>query len=139
LFDGATFGKKNVMKAKGIVVLAAFGVLALLSLVSLPANGSFAGDPFAATSHPAAIQEPAPGQHETPIQSVNGKVVAISKTGLTLEVVADGKSSQLDFIIDESTQTEGDIKPGTMATVDYQTKDSKKYAVHIMPAEAKKP
>jgi hypothetical protein len=85
------------------------------------------------------LQEPNPNQHETPIQSVNGKVVAISKTDLTVEVQADGKSDPIDFVIDENTKADGDIKPGIMATVDYQTKDNKKYATHIMPAEAKKP
>jgi hypothetical protein len=85
------------------------------------------------------VQEPNPNQHETPIQSVNGKVVAISKTDLTVEVQADGKSDPIDFVIDENTKMDGDIKPGIMATVDYQTKDGKKYATHIMPAEAKKP
>lgn len=84
-------------------------------------------------------QEPAPGQHETPSQSVNGKVVTISSTQLTLEVQADGKSDTLEFIIDENTKTDGDIKPGIMATVDYNIKEGKKYASHIMPAEAKKP
>ena len=84
-------------------------------------------------------QEPAPGQHETPIQSVNGKVVDISSTQLKLEVQADGKTDTIEFVIDENTKTDGDIKPGIMATVDYHTKDAKKYAAHIMPAEAKKP
>ena len=84
-------------------------------------------------------QEANPNQHETPIQSVNGKVVAISKTDLTVEVQADGKSDPIDFVLDENTKMDGDIKPGMMATVDYQTKDNKKYATHIMPAEAKKP
>jgi hypothetical protein len=85
------------------------------------------------------VQEANPNQHETPIQSVNGKVVAISKTDLTVEVQADGKSDPIDFVLDENTKMDGDIKPGIMATVDYQTKDNKKYATHIMPAEAKKP
>jgi hypothetical protein len=89
--------------------------------------------------HDVILQEPNPNQHETPIQSVNGKVVAISKTDLTVEVQADGKSDPIDFVIDENTKMDGDIKPGIMATVDYQTKDNKKYATNIMPAEAKKP
>jgi hypothetical protein len=88
---------------------------------------------------PQFDQEPAPGQHETPIQSVSGKVVDISSTQLRLEVQADGKTDTIEFIIDENTKTDGDIKSGIMATVDYNTKEGKKYAAHIMPAEAKKP
>ncbi len=114
-------------------------VCALMNLLLLAGGNSIASTAFARHTHPAIQQEPAPNQHETPIQSVNGKVVTISSTQLTLEVQADGKTDTIDFIIDESTKTDGDIKPGIMATVDYHTKEGKKYAAHIMPAEAKKP
>ena len=43
------------------------------------------------------VQEPAPNQHETPIQSVNGKVVVISSTQLTLTVQADGQVRRYGF------------------------------------------
>jgi hypothetical protein len=97
-------------------------------------------DSVVADGHVTAdLQEPAPNQHETPIQSVNGKVLSISSTQLTLEVKADDKTDTMDFVIDGNTKTDGDIKPGIQATVDYQVRDGKKYAAHIMPAEAKKP
>jgi hypothetical protein len=115
--------------ALGVVIsLVLLTVVITVASTTPPVNGS-----------PEILQEPAPGQHATPSQSVNGKVISISKTDLSLEVQADGKSSSLDFVIDENTKTDGDIKPGIMATVDYQTKEDKKYATHIMPAEAKKP
>jgi hypothetical protein len=126
------------MRARSVVVLAVLVSMGLL-LWTAGAGTSFASSAPGFHLHPVAIQEPAPNQHETPIQSVNGKVAAISKTNLTLEVVADGKTDPVDFIIDQNTKTDGDIKPGIMATVDYHTKDGKKYAAHIMPAEAKKP
>jgi hypothetical protein len=110
-----------------------------IALVLLGAGTTVASTAPVADGRAEALQEPNPNQHETPIQSVNGKVVAISKTDLTVEVQADGKSDPIDFVIDENTKMDGDIKPGIMATVDYQTKDTKKYATHIMPAEAKKP
>lgn len=114
-------------------------ILGSMSLLFFTAGNSVAGPASMRNTLAAIQQEPTPNQHETPIQSVNGKVVAISKTDLTLEVVAEGKSDPIDFVIDENTKTDGDIKPGIMATVDYHVKDNKKYAAHIMPAEAKKP
>jgi hypothetical protein len=110
-----------------------------ISLVLLGVGITVASTVPSVNGRTEILQEPNPNQHETPIQSVNGKVVAISKTDLTVEVQADGKSDPIDFVIDENTKADGDIKPGIMATVDYQTKDNKKYATHIMPAEAKKP
>ncbi len=38
---------------------------------------------------------------------------------------ADGKTDTLEFIIDENTKTDGDIKPGIMVTVDYHTKEAR--------------
>lgn len=126
------------MRLRRIVVGVAVNLAMALAL--LGSGMSDASSASAAVLQPVAtLQEPNPNQHETPIQSVNGKVVAISKTDLTVEVQADGKSDPLDFVIDGNTKMDGDIKPGIMATVDYQTKDNKKFAVHIMPAEAKKP
>jgi hypothetical protein len=113
------------------------GLAIILGLLCI--GVTFASTASALDGRAEIQQEPAPGQHETPIQSVNGKVVDITSTQLTLEVQADGKSDTLAFIIDENTKTDGDIKPGIMATVDYHTKEGKKYAAHIMPAEAKKP
>ena len=110
-----------------------------MNLVLLSAGVSVSSTASAGSRHAGILQQPAPGQHETPSQSMQGKVVAISKTQLTLEVQANGKSDSIDFTIDDHTKTEGDIKPGSIATVDYQTTDGKKYATHIMPAEAKRP
>ena len=117
-----------------------FGALLIVPLAFL-ASQALAGCAVSPVRNYAADfnQEPTPGQHETPIQSVNGKVVDISSSQLRLEVQADGKTDTIDFIIDENTKTDGDIKPGIMATVDYNAKEGKKYASHIMPAEAKKP
>ena len=117
-------------------------VVACLGLMagSLSACNSVHHSALVACGHTIPdLQEPAPNQHETPIQSVNGKVVSISSTQLTLEVKADDKTDSMDFVIDENTKTDGDIKPGIQATVDYQVRDGKKFAAHIMPAEAKKP
>lgn len=132
------------MRPDKIVVFAAkIAALALLigstSVLYSASARSAAARAIARNPVTAIDQEPNPNQHETPIQSVNGKVVNISKTDLTLEVVAEGKSDPIDFVIDENTKTDGDIKPGVMVTVDYHIKDNKKYAAHIMPAEAKKP
>ena len=116
------------------------GVLLIVPLAFL-ATQALAGCGVSRVRNYAADfgQEPAPGQHETPIQSVNGKVVDISSSELRLEVQADNKTDTIEFVIDENTKTDGDIKPGIMATVDYTTKEGKKYASHIMPAEVKKP
>jgi len=117
-----------------------FGAL-LIVLLAFLASQALAGCAVSRVRNYAAdfAHEPAPGQHETPIQSVNGKVVDISSSQLRLEVQADGKTDTIEFVIDENTKTDGDIKPGILATVDYHTKEGKKYAAHIMPAEAKKP
>ena len=114
-------------------------VVCLAMNLVLLGGGSVSSTASAGNRHAGIVQQPAPGQHETPSQSMQGKVVAISKTELTLEVQANSESDSIDFVIDEHTKTEGDIKPGSMATVDYQTTDGKKYATHIMPAEAKHP
>jgi hypothetical protein len=106
---------------------------------SVAACGSMHSSVVACGHMTTDLQEPAPNQHETPIQSVNGKVVTISSTQLTLEVKADDKTDTMDFVIDGNTKTDGDIKPGIQATVDYQVRDGKKFAAHIMLAEAKKP
>jgi len=113
----------------------------LIVLLAFLATQALAGCAVSRVRNYAAdfAQEPAPGQHETPIQSVNGKVVEISSSQLRLEVQADNKTDTIEFVIDENTKTDGDIKPGIMATVDYTTREGKKYASHIMPAEVKKP
>jgi hypothetical protein len=110
-----------------------------LAIASLSACGSVRSSSLKSGADATSLQEPAPNQHVTPIASVNGKVTAISSSQLTLEVKSDDKTDQMEFVIDENTKTDGDIRPGIMATVDYQTRDGKKYAAHIMPAEAKKP
>ena len=106
------------MRPDRVVVFAArIAVFALIlgssSFFFLAAAKPAAGAAITRIPVRAIDQEPNPNQHEIPIRPVNGKVVNISKTDLTLEVVAEGKSDPIDFIIDENTKTDGDIKPGS--------------------------
>lgn len=75
------------------------------------------------TPHPTQ-----PAQQATQAKSVTGKISAIGNQGhsFTLEVTESdhGDAKTMDFVLDNNTQVEGQVRVGTPVTVVYQIAES---------------
>ncbi|MFZ0637987.1 MAG: hypothetical protein WA755_08810 [Candidatus Acidiferrales bacterium] len=114
---------------------------AYLALVLAFALAPAASASYAALCQPisdvASLQQEQ--QHETPTNSVTGKVVKISQSQLTLEPQGDTASAPIDFDVDSNTKIDGKVQPGDTVSVDYRTDGDKKIATHVMPAKPANP
>lgn len=60
-------------------------------------------------------------QEQQATKSVNGKVTGITNQGHSFTVESEGGNKQtMEFVVDKNTQVQGQVKVGTLVTVDYQ-------------------
>ena len=73
----------------------------------------------------AAAQTPPQGQTHAAPQTVTGKVTTIGDQGKSFAVEVDngGAKQTMQFVVDKNTQVAGQVKAGTVVTVDYQPMD----------------
>jgi hypothetical protein len=74
----------------------------------------------------AAAQTPSQGQTHAAPKTVTGKVTTIGDQGKSFAVEVDngGAKQTMQFVVDKNTQVAGQVKAGTVVTVDYQPMDS---------------
>ena len=64
-------------------------------------------------------------QSEPATKSVAGKVTSIGSSGTSFAVEVEGSSKQtMQFVVNGSTQVQGQVKVGTIVAVDYQPADN---------------
>jgi hypothetical protein len=64
-------------------------------------------------------------QEQQSTKSVNGKVTGITNQGHSFTVESEGANKQtMEFVVDKNTQVQGQVKVGTLVTVDYQPMQS---------------
>jgi hypothetical protein len=73
----------------------------------------------------AAAQTPSQGQTHAAPKTVTGKVTTIGDQGKSFAVEVDngGAKQTMQFVVDKNTQVAGQVKAGTVVTVDYQPMD----------------
>jgi hypothetical protein len=73
----------------------------------------------------AAAQTPSQESPKQATKSVTGKVTTIGDQGKSFAVEVDkgGTKETMQFIVDKNTQVAGQVKAGTLVTVDYQPMD----------------
>jgi hypothetical protein len=64
--------------------------------------------------------------------SVSGKISAVGTDAFTVEVQKSQDAVTLKFLIDGATKVDGQLKVGSMVSVDYRTEDVKNIAVHVV-------
>lgn len=102
------------------VFVAAVGVALVAGLIwAAPAKSTSA----LASTH-SALQE-------AKQQSVTGKVTAVSDDSLTIEVKQGDDAKTMDFVINDDTKTEGEVKAGVNVRVTYRTENDKNIATQI--------
>lgn len=81
------------------------------------------GAPVITTS--AAAQTPSQGQTKPATKSVTGKVTTIGDQGKSFAVEVDngGSKQTMQFVVDKNTEVAGQVRAGTVVTVDYQPID----------------
>ena len=58
-------------------------------------------------------------------KSINGKVTGITNQGHSFTVESEGANKQsMEFVVDKNTQVQGQVKVGTLVTVDYESTQS---------------
>jgi hypothetical protein len=87
----------------------------------------------AARAQPIHIQADAGKQEEPATKSVSGKVTSVTNQGTTFAVQTDGADKQvMEFIVAKDTQVKGNVKTGTLVTVEYKpTDDGRNVALTI--------
>lgn len=64
-------------------------------------------------------------QEQQATKSINGKVTGITNQGHSFTVESEGANKQtMEFVVDKNTQVQGQVKVGTLVTVDYQPMQS---------------
>jgi hypothetical protein len=69
-------------------------------------------------------------------KSVTGKVTTIGDQGRSFAVEVDngGNKQTMQFVVDKNTQVAGQVRAGTVVTVDYQaTNDGQNLCVRVAP------
>jgi hypothetical protein len=79
---------------------------------------------ISASAHPN-LWAAASGQQSAPAtKSVVGKITSIGNSGTTFALQPDGGDKQvMQFIVGKNTQVQGQVKVGTLVTVEYQPTD----------------
>lgn len=76
-------------------------------------------------AEPTNLQSDKGQQSEPATKSVAGKVTSIGSSGTSFAVEVEGSSKQtMQFVVNGSTQVQGQVKVGTMVAVDYQPADN---------------
>jgi len=76
-------------------------------------------------AEPMNLQSDKGQQSEPATKSVAGKVTSIGSSGTSFAVEVEGSSKQtMQFVVNGSTQVQGQVKVGTMVAVDYQPADN---------------
>ena len=72
-----------------------------------------------------AAQTPSQDETKTATKTVTGKVTTIGDQGKSFAVEVDngGAKQTMQFVVDKNTQVAGQVKAGTVVTVDYQPTD----------------
>jgi hypothetical protein len=72
-----------------------------------------------------AAQTPSQGQTKQATKTVTGKVTTIGDQGKSFAVEVDnaGAKQTMQFVVDKNTQVAGQVRAGTVVTVDYQPMD----------------
>jgi hypothetical protein len=71
-------------------------------------------------------------------KSVTGKVTTIADQGKSFAVEVDngGSKQTMQFVVDKNTQVAGEVRAGTVVTVDYQPMDGgQNLCVRVAPQE----
>jgi|SRR5450432_2212881 hypothetical protein len=64
--------------------------------------------------------------------SVSGKISAVGTATFSVEVQKSQDPVTLKFLIDGATKIDGNLKVGSMVSVDYRTEDVNNIAVHVV-------
>jgi hypothetical protein len=73
--------------------------------------------------HGQTQAQQSPQQQNT--KSINGKVTGITNQGHSFTVESEGANKQtMEFLVDKNTQVQGQVKVGTLVTVDYESNQS---------------
>jgi hypothetical protein len=93
-------------------------------LYSVPLIGLLAVGAYT-RAEPVNQQSDKGQQSEPSTKSVAGKVTSIGSSGTSFAVEVEGSSKQtMQFVVNGSTQVQGQVKVGTMVAVDYQPADN---------------
>ncbi|MGH9789769.1 MAG: hypothetical protein ACRD5W_01045 [Candidatus Acidiferrales bacterium] len=76
---------------------------------------------------PLPVQNPQP-----PAQQTAGKVVNLSSTSLTVEVLESGATIPVDFAIDDNTQLDGRVAKDANVQVTYRIEEGRNVATLVM-------
>jgi hypothetical protein len=108
-----------------------FAGAAVVSLLTL-------GTPLSVRSvyaqSPSETQSPANNsQEQKSTKSVSGKITDIGNGGHSFHLQVSGENKNtMEFVVDKNTQVNGQVREGTLVTVEYQpTGDGKNVAVNI--------
>lgn len=76
-------------------------------------------------AQPTHAQSDSGKQSKPATKSVAGKVTSIGTSGTSFTVELDGGNKQtMEFVVNQSTQVQGQVKVGTLVAVDYQPSQS---------------
>lgn len=94
-------------------------LLSVVALAALTLMGT------SARAQPSRMQSDSGKQSEPATKSVTGKVTSIGNSGTSFAVEVQGNSKQtMQFVVNQNTQVQGQVKVGTLVAVDYQPSES---------------
>ena len=67
-------------------------------------------------------------------QSLSGRIASIGDAAFSLEITKGQDKKTLEFFVDGDTKVEGKLEVGSQATVEYQARNGKNVAVHVVVA-----
>ena len=111
-----------------------FVSIAALAAVITAAPFVYAQTPSASSS--AKPAKPAAASKSVATHTTNGTVKSVDATSLVI-AKAGGKSQDMTFTLDPSTQKQGTVEVGSMVTVHYKTEGSTMTATAITAKPAK--
>ena len=76
-----------------------------------------------ALANSSAKQSDSGKQSQQETKSVTGKVTSIGNSGTSFSLEVDGTNKTMQFVVNKSTQVQGQVKVGTLVAVDYQPAD----------------
>lgn len=92
---------------------------------------------LAIQANPVRQSQPGKQSQQKALKSVAGKVAAIESGGKAFTLTVSGeKEKTMDFVLDQNTKVQGQVREGTAVTVEYQAMENgQNLAVSVM-AEA---
>lgn len=69
---------------------------------------------------------------QTQTKTVSGKVVTVTDEELTIEVKEGEKTKKMEFVLDEETKVEGELKAGVNVQVTYYTDEEDNVATRVV-------